>query len=87
MKTINLSSYAPVIMVANVPKINVDINNVLDVDNAVILDFGGVHAIQIEAAKEMLTPLRKRYGSMYRKNVQFSNVNRIVNNTLVYSGI
>lgn len=87
MKTITLSSYAPVIMVANMPKINVDIATILNSDNAVVLDFDGVHAIQVEAAREMLQPLRSRYGSTYRRNVQFKNVNRIVNNTLVYSGI
>ena len=86
MKTINLSKYAPAITMKNVGIVNQDIREGLQSNQPFVIDFKGIEGIEMAAASELLNPLRSKYGTRYRQEVQFQNVNPLVGNAFVFSG-
>jgi len=86
MENLSLQKFAPAITVDNVGEINKSIDSSLQKEDSLSIDFAGIMAIQMDAARELLKPLFERYGSMYRRNVHFVNVTQMVDTAFVYSG-
>ena len=86
MSTINLSTFGPTITKKNVGAITGEIQKVMQGSESFVMDFSGIKGIEMAAARELMTPIRKRYGSGYREKVQLINVTPVVNNAIVFSG-
>lgn len=86
MKTISLQKYAPVITMKNIKVVNQDIHEGMLSNQPFAIDFKGIEGIEMAAASELLNPLREKYGTRYRQEVQFQNVEPLVGNAFVFSG-
>ena len=86
MKTISLQKYAPVITMKNIKVVNQDIHEGMQSNQPFAIDFKGIEGIEMAAASELLNPLREKYGTRYRQEVQFQNVEPLVGNAFVFSG-
>ena len=86
MDTIQLSDYGVVINRQNIDAVNAAISKQMQTGHPFVLDFQNIGAIESSSAYQLLEPLRRHYGSAYRRNVHFVNVDPMVDDALVFSG-